>query len=92
MQRDTSRHESIRPYKKYTYTFAGMDSQVDVAIHTIVQTSPPALYYHLKVVEQLLWDPWGQAPEAEYAMLLMVCCSDACCGFLEHLIREISMF
>lgn len=51
---------------------AGMDSQVDVAIHTLVQIAPPALYYHLKVVEQLLWDPWGQSAEAQFAMLLMV--------------------
>lgn len=50
----------------------GMDSQVDVAIHTLVQTAPPALYYHLKVAEQLIWDPWGQSSEAQFAMLLMV--------------------
>lgn len=52
---------------------SGMDSQIDVAIHTLVQTAPPALYYHLKVAEQLLWDPWGQSSEAQFAMLLMVC-------------------
>eukprot|EP00892_Ulva_mutabilis_P005543 jgi/Ulvmu1/3360/UM156_0017.1 len=63
--------QAVIHFLKDTGSEPSMDSQVDVAIHTLVQTAPPALYLHLKVVEQLLWEPWGQSAEAQFAMLLM---------------------
>jgi hypothetical protein len=51
---------------------AGMDSQIDVALYTLVQMAPPALYYHFKVVEDLLWEPWRQPYDADFAVMLMV--------------------
>ena len=49
-----------------------MDAQIDVALHTLVQMAPQHLYYHLKVVEHLVWEPWVDAGPAQFAMLLMV--------------------
>ena len=49
-----------------------MDAQIDVALHTLVQMAPEHLYYHLKVVEHLVWEPWVDAGPAQFAMLLMV--------------------
>lgn len=53
--------------------YAAMDAQVDVAVHTLVQLAPPSLYYHVRVVELLLWEPWAAPSDAQFAMLLMVC-------------------
>jgi hypothetical protein len=53
---------------------AAMDAQVDVAVHTLVQLAPPSLYYHVRVVELLLWEPWAAPSDAQFAMLLMVRC------------------
>lgn len=49
-----------------------MDAQVDVAVHTLVQLAPASLYYHVRVVELLLWEPWAAPSDAQFAMLLMV--------------------
>jgi hypothetical protein len=51
---------------------SGMDSQVDVSIHTLVQLAPEHLYYHIKVVELLVWEPWTSQNEAQFSLLLMV--------------------
>jgi hypothetical protein len=52
--------------------FAGMDSQVDVSIHTLVQLAPGHLYFHIKAVELLVWEPWTSQSEAQFSLLLMV--------------------
>ena len=49
-----------------------MDSQIDVALHTLVQMAPEHLYYHVKVVELLVWEPWAAESEAQFVLLLMV--------------------
>lgn len=51
---------------------AAMDSQIDVALHTLVQMAPEHLYYHVKVVEQLVWEPWAAESEAQFSLMLMV--------------------
>jgi hypothetical protein len=51
---------------------AGMDAQVDVALHTLVQTAPPDLYYHVQVVDKFLWKPWAEPHDAQFTMMLMV--------------------
>lgn len=49
-----------------------MDSQIDVALHTLVQIAPEHLYYHVRVVETLVWEPWLAESEAQFCLLLMV--------------------
>ena len=49
-----------------------MDSQVDVALHTLVQLAPERLYHHIKVVESLVWEPWISDNESQFCLLLMV--------------------
>lgn len=51
---------------------AGMDSQVDVSIYTLVQLAPEHLYYHIKAVEILVWEPWTSQNEEQFSLLLMV--------------------
>ena len=67
-----------------------MDSQIDVALHTIVQMAPEHLYYHVKVVEHLVWEPWAAESEAQFAIMIMVrapfpaplCCNQCHSTFL----------
>jgi hypothetical protein len=49
-----------------------MDSQIDVALHTLVQMAPEHLYYHVKVAESLVWEAWASDNEAQFALMLMV--------------------
>lgn len=51
---------------------AAMDAQIDVALHTLIQTRPPNLYYNVRVMEALVWEPWTKSNDAQYTMLLMV--------------------
>jgi hypothetical protein len=51
---------------------AGMDAQVDVALHTLLQTAPPDLYYHLQAVDKFLWKPWTEPHDAQFTIMLMV--------------------
>jgi hypothetical protein len=66
---------------------ADMDSQIDVALHTLVQMAPEHLYYHIKVVEQLVWEPWLAENEAQFCLLLMVRSRWSCANVLPGVAR-----